>query len=103
MNPVDVPVRTRKRGDRNAGAVVLDCEGERLALEARGGVGGVSATAAGADLELDRRALATCYLGGFRFTELAGAGIVRECSDGAAARADRLFQPERAPWCSTVF
>ncbi len=99
----DVPAALEQRGYLSDGTVVFDCEGACLALEAVDGTGQVSATATGADLVLDRRALASCFLGGFRFAELVAAGIIVERSPGAAARADRLFQPERAPWCSTVF
>ena len=43
------------------------------------------------------------YLGGFRFVDLAVAGRVRECQDGALERADALFTPSRSPWNATPF
>jgi len=56
-----------------------------------------------ADLALDVAALASAYLGGFTFAQLARAGRVEELRPGAAARADALFRTDRAPWCPEVF
>ena len=55
------------------------------------------------DLRLGVSSLASAYLGGFTFAELAGAGLVEELADGALARADALFRTSRAPWCAEVF
>jgi predicted acetyltransferase len=60
-------------------------------------------TDAAPDLRLDVSDLASAYLGGFSFAELARAGRVEERADGALARADELFRTPRAPWCPQTF
>ena len=56
-----------------------------------------------ADLAMDVSDLATAYLGGFSFVQLADAARVRELQPGALSRADALFRTERPPWCPKVF
>jgi predicted acetyltransferase len=56
-----------------------------------------------ADLSLDVAALDAAYLGGVSFTSLAQAGLVREETLGALARADAMFATFPAPYCSTPF
>jgi predicted acetyltransferase len=63
----------------------------------------VTRTTGEPDLVLATAALATVYLGAFRFGDLARAGMVRECHPGALDTADLLFNTSRAPWCSTPF
>ncbi len=65
--------------------------------------GRVAKCDAGPDLSLPVSALGSIYLGGFRFTELARAGVIEERTNGAAARADLLFPRDRAPWCPEIF
>jgi predicted acetyltransferase len=60
-------------------------------------------TMAGADLRLDVADLASVYLGGFTFAQLARASRVEELSEGAVARADAAFRTDRAPWCPEIF
>jgi len=68
------------------------------------GLEGVSVSRTGeAELRLDVRDLASAYLGGFTFGQLAGAGLVEELTPGAIERADGLFRTPRAPWCPQVF
>ena len=67
------------------------------------GEGGASRTNADADLRLDVSALASVYLGGFTFAQLARASRVVELSDGGVERADGLFVTDRAPWCPEIF
>ena len=55
------------------------------------------------DLGLDVAALASAYLGGFTFAELAWAGRVEELREGALERADALFRTARHPWCPEIF
>jgi predicted acetyltransferase len=57
----------------------------------------------GAELRLDVRDLASAYLGGVTFNQLAVAGLVEELTPGAIDRADSLFRTPRAPWCPQVF
>ena len=56
-----------------------------------------------ADLALDTADLAAVYLGGNRWTTLAGAGRVEELKPGAVRRADGMFFGGPAPWCPTHF
>ncbi len=55
------------------------------------------------DLRLSVDTLASAYLGGFTFSQLARVGGVEEVSEGALARADALFRTDRAPWCPEIF
>ncbi len=56
-----------------------------------------------ADLALDISELGSLYLGAFTASELVRAGLVRELSPGAAARADRLVATPRKPICPEIF
>jgi predicted acetyltransferase len=55
------------------------------------------------DLRIDVQALASVYLGGFTFAELARALRVEELGEGAIARADALFATGVRPWCPEIF
>jgi predicted acetyltransferase len=55
------------------------------------------------ELRLDVQALASVYLGGFTFAELARALRVDELGAGAIARADALFATAIRPWCPEIF
>ena len=55
------------------------------------------------ELRLDVQVLASVYLGGFTFTELARALRVEELREGALARADALFATAIHPWCPEIF
>ena len=103
VNLLDVPRALATRRYATDGTLVLDVEGTVLRLESTDGQAACAPVSGTADLELDRRALASCHLGGHRFGELAGAGLVRELTPGALLRADTMFQPERAPWCQGEF
>jgi predicted acetyltransferase len=54
-------------------------------------------------LLLDTADLAAAYLGTFTFAQLARAGRVKECHEGAVATADAMFATATPPWCSTMF
>ena len=56
-----------------------------------------------ADVRLDVQALASAYLGGFTFAELARAGRVEEVARGGVARADALYGVDVKPWCPEIF
>jgi predicted acetyltransferase len=64
--------------------------------------GGVDRTGGEPDLRCDVAALASVYLGGFTWAQLARALRVEEMRPGAIARADRLFAVARAPWCPEI-
>jgi predicted acetyltransferase len=55
------------------------------------------------DVRLDIQALASAYLGGFTFAELARAGRVEEVARGGIARADALYRVDTKPWCPEIF
>jgi predicted acetyltransferase len=55
------------------------------------------------DLALDVRELGSAYLGGVTLGALAGAGLVREHTPGAVARASTAFGWPVAPVCGWVF
>jgi hypothetical protein len=63
----------------------------------------VERTDAEPDLRLDVSALASVYLGGFTFAQLARALRLKELRERAVARADALFRSDRAPWCPEIF
>ena len=69
----------------------------------RVGAGGVERTDAAADVALDVSALASGYLGGFSFGDLARSCRVEDISDGAVERADVVFRTGIAPWCPEIF
>jgi predicted acetyltransferase len=71
--------------------------------EGRYRVPGGERTDEDADLRVDVTTLASVYLGGFTFAELARALRVEELSPGAIGRADTLFRADRAPWCPEIF
>jgi len=56
-----------------------------------------------AELELDAKDLASIYLGGFDFHQLAAAERVRELRPGGLERASALFRTARPPYCQEVF
>ncbi|HEX6662834.1 MAG TPA: GNAT family N-acetyltransferase [Gaiellaceae bacterium] len=63
----------------------------------------VERTDAAAELELDCADLASAYLGGFDFHQLAAAERVRELKSGAVDRASALFHVSRRPYCPDDF
>jgi predicted acetyltransferase len=82
----------------NAGPWTVDVPGDRGVASVAAGDGGTEP-----DLALDTADLATIYLGAFTFADLARAGRLRECRDGAIDAADRLFSTSVEPWCATMF
>ena len=63
----------------------------------------VDRTAEEPELELDVASLASAYLGGFDFHQLAAAERVRELRPGALERASALFRTSRPPYCPEEF
>ncbi len=55
------------------------------------------------DVRLDAQALASAYLGGFTFAELARAGRLEEVARGGVARVDALYRVDARPWCPEIF
>ena len=56
-----------------------------------------------ADLSLSAADLGALYLGGVPVSTLSAAGRVQELTNGAVARADRMFLAHPSPWCTTHF
>jgi predicted acetyltransferase len=104
---VDVGAALSAREYRGDGEIVLELE-DAFQPENTGrwvvAGGAAERTEAAADLALPVGELAGPYLGGFTFTELVHAGVVRELREGAAARADALFASDAPkPWCPEIF
>jgi predicted acetyltransferase len=103
---VDVGAALSGRTYAGDGSVVFDVRDEFCPWnEGRWQLHGGEATRtdADADIALDVADLASPYLGGFTFRELANAGRVEELSEGAIVRADALFHTDVAPWCPEIF
>jgi predicted acetyltransferase len=107
---VDLPGAMAGRSYMGSGAVNLEvtdtflpANAGRWRLEVTGGSATVTPTTDGPDLTLDTADLATVYLCGFTFADLARAGRVGECRPDAIADADRLFTTNTVAWCSTPF
>jgi predicted acetyltransferase len=60
-------------------------------------------TTSPADLLLDVSQLGAAYLGGTSFRSMARAGLVKEATPGAIARADLMFRADPVPWSFTDF
>jgi predicted acetyltransferase len=103
---VDVEAALAGRSYRGEENVVLDVADAFCPWnEDRYHVGprGVGRTEEPAELRLAVDALASVYLGGFTFAQLARGGLVEEPVPGAIERADALFRTDVAPWCPEIF
>lgn len=92
------------------GRIVLELTDEfcpwnagRWLLEVEDGRASIERTTAGAEIALDTTDLAAAYLGAFTVGALLRAGRGAELGPGAAARAEAMLRPERAPWSPLVF
>lgn len=106
---LDVPVALAARDYAAPGRVVLDVVDDtahgfgagRVLLEVDDSGAQCESTSAPADLRVHQRALAACYLGGYRLRALLDG--VEELSAGALARADLMFSVPQPPWNQTGF
>ncbi|NUT92231.1 MAG: GNAT family N-acetyltransferase [Saccharothrix sp.] len=102
---LDVPRALAARGWFADGELVLDVrdpflgEDGRYLLTVRDGAAECVPTDRAPDLSLDIRDLGSLYLGGTVPSTLVRAGHVQAHHPDAAARADALFRPDRAPHC----
>lgn len=103
---VDVGEALSRRSYAADGAVVFEIDDEfcpwnsgRWKLDG----GEATRTRAAAEIACDAGALGSVYLGGFSWGQLVRGGRVEEVRPGAAARADAMFRPDRAPWCPEIF
>ena len=110
LRPFDVPACLAGRRYAIEGACVLEvidpvrpALGGRFRLE--GGPEGATCHRSGAepDLVVGVADLGALLLGGVSWTTLCRAGLVDERTSEAATRADGMFRPDRAPYCSTDF
>jgi predicted acetyltransferase len=101
---VDVGAALAARSYREGPSLVIEvADGFCAWNEGRYGIPGGERTDADPDLRVDVTTLGSVYLGGFTFAELARALRVEEVSPGGIARADTLFDTDRAPWCPEIF
>jgi predicted acetyltransferase len=108
---VDVATALAARTYAGEGTLVLEVKdtlieanaGRWLLSVGAGGTATVTRTSADPDLVLDVAALASAYLGTWRFSDLAATGRVRALTAGAIQMADVLFLPPVAPHSNTMF
>jgi len=107
---MDLPRALESRAYEGSGALTLEVTDTfvpantgRWRMEVTQGEAVVTRTADAPDLILDTADLGAVYLGGFAFIDLARAGRVGECRDGAILAADRLFATHVPAWSSTMF
>ncbi len=107
---IDLPAALQGRSYEGSGVVTVEvtdafypANAGRWRLEITQGGGTVTPTTDAADLVLDTADLASVYLGGFTFADLARAGRVGEEREGAVADADRLFRTNARAACTTMF
>ena len=106
MRLIDVEAALRLRSYASGEQLVLEVKDEFCPWNDgcyRIEEGEVSRAKGGADLRLEVRELASTFMGGFSFAQLAGAGQVEELRPGGIACADRLFANSPAPWCPEMF
>ena len=106
MRLVDVEAALRARSYASSEQLVLEVS-DRFCPWNEGSYrieeGEVSRAGKGADLRLDVRELASAFMGGFSFAQMARAGLIEELRPGGIACADRLFASSPAPWCPEMF
>ena len=107
---IDLPAALEGRSYAGSGVVTLEvtdafypANAGRWRLEITQGDATVTPTTDAPDLVLDTTDLASVYLGGFTFADLARAGRVGECREGGIANADRLFWTNTPASCTTMF
>ena len=105
---VELPLRDQAalRLEFASGGVVIDLADAFCPWNAgrwRIGDDGTRRTSDAPDLRCDVTALASVYLGGFTWGQLAAALCVEEMRPGALVRAGALFQTAVAPWCPEIF
>jgi predicted acetyltransferase len=110
LRPFDIAACLATRRYAVAGACVVEvidpvrpALGGRFRLE--GGPDGAACRRSDADPDLvvGVADLGALLLGGVSWSTLHRAGLVDERTPGAATRADGMFRPDRAPYCSTDF
>ena len=103
---IDLEAALGARSFTGSDDVVLDVVDDAVRANTgrwRIGRDGVARTGGEPDLAVSIAALASAYLGGFRFADLARALRVEELRPGAVDRADALFRTGAEPWCAEIF
>ena len=107
LRMVDVGVALSARAAASDGRVTFDVSADPILPDNIGTwtveAGEARRSRRRADVRLDVQALASAYLGGFTFAELARAGRVEEVARGGIARADALYRVDAKPWCPEIF
>jgi predicted acetyltransferase len=105
---VDAQVALSSRHYSQSGSLVIElhdtfCPWNGGRYELDGGPDGAECrrSSKSPDLVLTASELAAAYLGGVRFSTLAGAGRIEERTHGALERADSMFSYHLKPWCPT--
>ena len=98
----DAPAALRARRYTSDGVLRFTFDTIAYELVIEDGRATCERTSKPADLDIDRTALGSLYLGGFTATRLARAGLVRGDAR-TIVTADRLFTSQIAPWCAEVF
>lgn len=101
--PIDIAGLLAARVYAAPGSLVLDVDGERIALDAGADGAAAAPTKRSADLTCSRATFGALVLGGNTWSTLAAAGLVDEHTAGALARADVLFSTIPAPATLTGF
>jgi predicted acetyltransferase len=107
---LDVPAALSARSYATPGEIVLEVLDDglggygagRFVLKADDTSAVCEPTTEAPDLRVSQRALAACYLGGYRLRQVALAGV-EELTRGALDRADVMFSVPLAPWNQTGF
>lgn len=103
---VERALAARRLGEGSSEAITIEVQDELCPWNAgcyRIKNGHVERTDGAPDLSLPVSALGSVYLGGFTFSQLLRAEQIEERTQEGAARADRLFPADRAPWCPEIF
>lgn len=110
LRPLDVARCLAARRYATGGSLVVEVVdddrpevGGRYRLDAGPDGAGCARTTATAEVTLAVADLGSLLLGGVSWATLRRAGRVDEAADGAVARADALFRPDRTPFCGTDF
>jgi predicted acetyltransferase len=106
---LDVPAAQSARAYAVPGRLVLEVIDDELGgygagrfrLDSDGDEAQCTPTTDAADLRIGQRALAACYLGGYRMRQLAS--DVEELTPGTLERADLMFSVPLPPWNQTGF
>src|SRR5215469_14139655 len=103
---LDIKAALSARSYQPEGSVVIEVMDEFCPWNAgcwRVSSASVERTDESPGMRCDIGGLASVYLGGFTWTQLARALRVQELIPGAIARAHTLFQVTSAPWCPEIF